>query len=325
MIIKSSKKSEIAAVLATLQIGKTYSIQEIIDTIRQVCNHHTDTTDSFKMVSDDYQGQTVALSDLYVDMSYQRRIRLTKIINKLKAISGFDKDVAGSIDVAYRPCSDKMFVWDGLRRCIMVGMCGGEKITAAMYRHENKSYESDCQEKEARFFKIRNADAEKMANEEIFKSMIAYKDPLAMAQLDLLQRCNLDVEGLNPVNSKVLGGLKAFQEIYAKIPHETIIKASKLYTYAWNDQPQVLGYGLAGLATLLNVDGFEDYYDYDDVRDSLREYAKTNLPKTITNPRINAAAFMSIAYNIATKVLKDDNGLKSILLDNEHIEVMESF
>ncbi len=94
MIIKSSKKSEIAAVLATLQIGKTYSIQEIIDTIRQVCNHHTDTTDSFKMVSDDYQGQTVALSDLYVDMSYQRRIRLTKIINKLKAISGFDKDVA---------------------------------------------------------------------------------------------------------------------------------------------------------------------------------------------------------------------------------------
>ena len=70
--------------------------------------------------------------------------------------------------------------------------------------------------REARFFKIRNADAEKMSSEEIFKSMVAYKDPTAMAHLDLLQKCNLDVEGLNPVNSKVLGGLKCFQEIFAK-------------------------------------------------------------------------------------------------------------
>ena len=324
MIIKSSKKSEIAAVLATLQIGKTYSIQEIIDTIRQVCNHHTDTTDSFKMVSDDYQGQTVALSDLYVDMSYQRRIRLTKIINKLKAISGFDKDVAGSIDVAYRPCSDKMFVWDGLRRCIMVGMCGGDRISASLYTHPANLYDAECRKVEARFFKIRNADSETMSFEEIFKSRVSYEESIAIAQLKLLKECGLDVEGLNPQGIQ-LGGLRVFDEIYNKIPSETIVNASKIYTYAFNGEPQVLGYGLAGLATLLNTEGFEDHYDYDDVRDALREYAISNKPNTITNPRINSAALKSIAYNIATKVLKDENGLKLALLDNEQMEVMESF
>ena len=58
----------------------------------------------------------------------------------------------------------------------------------------------------------------------------------------------------------------------------------------------------------------------------LRDYARNNKPNTITSPRINGtAAFKSIAYNIATKVLKDNNGLKSALLDSEQMEVMESF
>ena len=320
MIIKSSKKSEVAAALATLKINKTYSIEEIVDTIKQVCNHQTDTTNSLKMVSGNYSGMnTIPLDELYVDMTYQRRIRLAKIINKLKKVCGFDKDVAGAIDIALRP-SGKHFVWDGLRRAIMVGMCGGDRIGASLYTHNTNLYDDECRKVEGRFYKIRNADDEKLAFEEIFKAKVAYKDPIAISQLGLLKECELDVEGLNEKGVQ-LGGLRAFDEIYSKID----VKASKLYRYAWNNQPQVLGYGLAGLATLLSVEGFEDYYDYDDVRSMLRDYALNNKPNTITNPRINSEAFKSIAYNIATKVLKDENGLKSALLDSEQMEVMESF
>lgn len=324
MIIKSSKRSEVASALATLEFGKTYSIKDIINTIKQVCNHKTDTTNAFKMVSGNYGGATFPLDELFVDMTYQRRIRLIKIINKLKAIGGFDKDVAGAIDIAYRPCSGKNFVWDGLRRCIMVGMCGGDRISGSFYTHSSNLYEDECRRAEARFFKIRNADGETMTFEEIFKSKVSYEEPTAIAQLKLLKECGLDVEGLNPQGIQ-LGGLRAFDEIYNKIPNNIIINASKIYTYAFNNQPQVLGYGLAGLATLMNIDGFEDHYDYEDVRDSLREYAKDNKPNSITNPRINSAAFKSIAYNIATKVLKDNNGLKYSLLNDEQVEVMESF
>lgn len=325
MIIRSTKKAEVAAALATLEIGKTYSIQEIIDTIKQVCNHKTDTTKSFKMVSGNYEGVTAyLLSELYVDMSYQRRIRLTKIINKLKAVGGFDKSVAGAIDIALRQRSGKHFVWDGLRRCIMVGMCGGDRITASLYIHPARRYDSECRKEEARLFKIRNADSETMSFEEIFKSRVSYEESIAIAQLKLLRECELDIEGLNP-HGRQLGGLRAFDEIYNKIPSEKIIRASRIYIHAFNDQPQVLGYGLAGLATLLNTEGFEDHYEYDEVETKLREYALSNKPNTLTNPRINSAAFKSIAYNIVTKVLKDKNGLKSALLDSEQMEVMESF
>ena len=84
-----------------------------------------------------------------------------------------------------------------------------------------------------------------METEEIFKAKVAYKDPIAISQLGLLKECELDVEGLNEKGVQ-LGGLRAFDEIYSKIDSETIVNASKLYRYAWNNQPQVLGYGLAG-------------------------------------------------------------------------------
>ena len=36
MLIKSSNKKEVESKLATLKIGKTYSIQEIVDTVNQM-------------------------------------------------------------------------------------------------------------------------------------------------------------------------------------------------------------------------------------------------------------------------------------------------
>jgi len=324
MLIKSNNKKEVESVLATLKIGKTYSIKEIVDTIKQITNFKTGTTDAFKMLSGMYEGFTLSLDELYVDMTYQRRIRLAKIINKLVALGGFDKDVAGSIDVAFRPCENKTYVWDGLRRCLMVGLCGGDRIVAALYHHPSVYMTDDCRIAEARFFKVRNADSERMSFEEVFKSKVAYNDDRSTAQLNLLKKMNLDVEGLNPAGVQ-LGGLKSFDVVYGKIDDDKLIEASKIYRHAWSGQPQVLGYGLIGLATVLAEPKFEENYIYDDARDMLRTYALNNTPKTITNPRINSKPFHSIAYNIATKVLNDKNGLAQALLDDEQIDMLQSF
>jgi len=329
MIIKSSKMAEVKAALATLDIGKTYSIQEIVDTIRQVCNHKSKSSSRFIMKSGHYEGPgAMLLKDLYVDMTYQRRIRLAKIINKLINEGGFDKNIAGSIDIAYRPCTEKYYVWDGLRRCLMVGICGGNCIVGAIYRHADNLYEADCVKQEAKFFKVRNADKETMSFEEVFKSRVGYEEDLAIAQLRLLKKCSLDVESLNPAG-RTLGGLKSFDEIYGVIDHDTIVQASKLYCHAWPSETQVSGYALCGLATLINDDKFEDIYTVDEVKVLLRNFAKNNLPKTLTTERLNNAAFKSIAWNFATKVLgsdpddKDLTTLLNSLLSKEQQGMME--
>lgn len=323
VLIKSSKLSEVKAVLATLQIGKTYSVQKIIDTIKQVCNHQHKSSDSFKMISGNYKGtSTIQLSDLHVDMTYQRRIRLAKIINKLILVGGFDINIAGIVDVAFRPCEDKYYVWDGFRRCLMVGMCGGDRVAVAEYSHPSRFRISECRKQEARLFEIKNSFAEKMAFEEIFKARVAKGEERALAQLSLLKDCGLDVESLNPAG-KILGGLKSFDEIYGKIDEDIIIKAAELYLNAWNTESQVSSYALCGLATMMNIKGFEDEYDYDEVKELLRDYALTDKPNTLTRTRLNNAAFKSIAYNFVTKVLKDDNGLKDKLLSEEQQEMLE--
>ena len=332
MITKSFKLDDVDAALKSLPINKTYSIQEIVDTIKQITNFQSGTEDSFKFTEsgsyDNDGGSSFALSDLYVDMSYQRRIRLRKILEKLATIDGYDKNVAGWVDVAYRPCQDMYFVWDGLRRCIMVGLCGGEYINASLFKHPSKLFEEECRQKEAFYFKVRNAEKENMTKEEIFKAEVVYGDETALALLALLKKCDLDVEGLNPQGTQ-LGGFKAFQDIHGRIPKDTIINASKLYKEAWNKEPQVLGYGLCGLAYLLNIKDDEDnlvldnYYTNAEIRQHLRDYALlSNKPKSICNPRLNSKPFPSIAANITKNVLKDNNGLLDLLLTDVERETL---
>ena len=322
MIIKSSKLSEVKAELARLEIGKAYSVQEIIDTIKQVCNHKSKSADSFNFVSEQYNGLTIGLEDLWVDMTYQRRIRLAKIINKLIKVGGFDKDIAGTIDIAYRPCEDRNYVWDGFRRCLMVGMCGGERIAASTYRHPSNLRKDECRAIEARYFQIRNSFGEKMTFEELFKSRVAYGEKRALAMLSLLKECGLDVEDLNPAGV-VLGGLKSFDEIFGKIDEAIIIEAAELYLHAWNNESQVSSYALCGLATLMELDEFSNSYTIDEVREMLRKYALTNKPRELTSVRLNNAAFDSIAFNFATKVLNDKNGLVDELLSEEQQNMLK--
>ena len=103
-----------------------------------------------------FADSNIISTKLFLGLPYLGEGNVETIINKLKAVGGFDKDVAGAVDIAYRPCSGKNYVWDGLRRFIMVGMCGGDRITASLYTHPANLYDDECRKSEARFFKIRN-------------------------------------------------------------------------------------------------------------------------------------------------------------------------
>ena len=156
MIIKSNKLAEVKSALANLKTNKVYSIQEIVDTINQVCNHNNDTYKDFVMKSGEYDGQQFQLlSDLYVDLTYQRKVRLAKIISKLKKYDGFCKNVAGTVDVAYRPSSNKRFVWDGFRRCLMVGMCGSDRVGIHSFNHPKGTTEGQARKIEAKIILLK--------------------------------------------------------------------------------------------------------------------------------------------------------------------------
>ena len=79
MLIKSNKMSEVLGALANMSGER--SMQEIIDTILQISNLKTKTTDAF-IANGSYSDNedTVLLSDLWVDMTYQRRVRLKLLL-----------------------------------------------------------------------------------------------------------------------------------------------------------------------------------------------------------------------------------------------------
>ena len=53
------------------------------------------------------------------------------------------------------------------------------------------------------------------------------------------------------------------------------------------------------------------------------DFAKNNDQNNLTNPRLNAKPFESIAINIAKKVLNDDNGLMETILNDINIDETE--
>ena len=62
--------------------------------------------------------ETVEISNLIVDMSYQRTLNLKKIFSHLKKSNqNFDPFLAGHIDVCQRP-NGQLYVWDGFRRSV---------------------------------------------------------------------------------------------------------------------------------------------------------------------------------------------------------------
>ena len=126
------------------------------------------------------------------------------------------------------------YVWDGYHRAMKAAMVNLQGLPASRFKHDKTMTEQQEIQKEARMFRIRNADSTRMAPEEIFKSEVVAKDPEAMAILDLLIKCKLDVLGTNPdSNARSLGGFALMRKSWNTITARYFIDASSIIRAAW--------------------------------------------------------------------------------------------
>ena len=328
LVSPETKFSKISGILSTLEINKLYSIQDILNLIGQISNLKSDTLKNIPKPIAQSGQNLMPLSDLYVDMTYQRVLRLQEIINKIKT-NGFDLEAAGYVDVAIRPRGYNT-VWDGFRRCIMAGLCGYTNINVSKTIHDQHDSDKDCQKKEARLFRTRNT-LEKMKPEEVFKSEVVYEDALALKTLQFLKDCELDIAGLNK-DGKPLGGLTEirsnFKSWNKNFDDEDVdpdsdggydwdekywIESSQIIRGVWNKSTDavVSVYLLRDLAWLKTIMAVCDkQYSDDDIIEALQEWKK--LKNKHNQKDITSAGFKNkriTSLFIAKHILKDDNGL----------------
>jgi hypothetical protein len=327
------KFQDAAGRLATLQY-REYNLQDLVDIGKSVDNFKKTTLDKIVLPKqyDSVNQNLVNISSLKVDIAYQRKMRLKKLVDKLKKEGGFNKETAGHIDVAVRP-DGSIFVWDGFRRAFMAGLVGLEQVPAAMYYHPKNRTVKQCQEYEAKMFKVRNAETETMKQEEIFRAEIMHRDAEALKFLDFLIECKLDVEELNAGN-KVLGGFVQLQTAWKNkhITHTNLIEASKIIQTVWPSDPIVSGYLLCGLGKFLDINDEIDFsIDLEDVQEKFHHYVNVNPPKkqeSLTGRRLNKSPNESIAYYIALYVMNmDQNSLSQFVphlnMDNDELGLVQ--
>jgi len=333
--VNSNRMQDVTNALANL--SGTHSIQEIVDLVKKIPGIYEETLNDLQ--SKPYDGPFkpeyhVQLKDIYVDITYQRKLRLQKVIKKLLVAGGFNKEAAGHIDLAIRS-NDKKFCWDGFRRSIMAGLCGIEYMPVSILKHKKSLTETECQEIEARMFKIRNADSETMKPEEIFKAKVVFKDPESLEFLKFLKNANLDVEGLNP-NGGNLGGFKFIWDIFTKdeIEEEYLIKSSNILQNIWVNEPNYSAYLLGGLAYFLKLNDESDYTVTEKyVIECITKYVNAIKPKlkqkAIIGSRINAKPLDSLTFFLIKNVINLNGNtakfIKQLKLTKEDIEVLEEF
>ena len=302
---KSQAYAEIKALKGVQPLSKIINIMKSIDNFRLDTLEKLNTAEPYSDSQD-----TVAIHDLWVDLTYQRDLKPQKIINQLIKLGGFDKEVAGHIDIVKRS-DGKYYVWDGFHRIIKAAIVNLQGIPASRFKHDKTMTEQQQLEKEAKMFKIRNADSTRMSPEEIFKSEVVFKDPEAMAILDLLIRCKLDVLGTNPDSSaSSLGGFALMRKSWNTITARYFIDASSIIRIAWPADTNVSVILLCGMAKLLEANDKAEVEPLSVtslilaikkfVEDS--DYNQTQF----TQPRLHGKAIESTATNIIKLALAND-------------------
>tara|TARA_Y100001937_G_C7080158_1_gene312550 strand:+ start:173 stop:1171 length:999 start_codon:yes stop_codon:yes gene_type:complete len=329
VLYQSDKYTKVESFLKTLEINKHYNIGDIVETILQIQNFKSKTLKNFGHADPKAFDPTTDkyLKDLWVDLTYQRAILLTKIVRKITKQgessptgAGFNDAACGRVDTALRP-SGTDFVWDGLRRCIKAGLCGRDYVSVTTTNHKPHFQDIDCQRAEALWFKIRNSDFESMKPEEVWRSQVVYGDEDALRILTLLKNANLNLEQQNP-NGIQLGGFAELRDNFLKghLDADDIIDSSMMIQRVYK-QPTVSVYLLCGLAHLIT-----HHPANQEIEDALVEWVKINSQqKSLTSKSLKNKTTPSIAYYIATRVLKNTEGLAAKLgLDDEEIDMVEN-
>ena len=200
------------------------------------------------------------LEDLWVDLTYQRVLKLKKIIEHLRRKDMnniqrlyFNKMLAGAIDIAIRP-NGRGYVWDGFRRAIIALLCGVRFIKNSIEEHEETISEADCKAIESFVFKIKNGLSESMPKEELYKSGIVHKEEESMKLYKVIVDMGVDVLGTNPGHPE-LGAFSEFQDtvLRGKLSNnDYLVQFSRKQQVAWK-QDSLTGYLTCGGARLLDV------------------------------------------------------------------------
>lgn len=324
------KKSQAFAEIMSLK--GVQPLKKIIDILLSIDNFKTETINKLNVASP-YTGECVPIKDIYVDLTYQRKLKLQAIINRLVEHGGFDKDVAGHIDLAVRS-DGRMFVWDGFHRTIMAGLSGLTGIPASIFTHDKTQSNHDQVMKEARMFKVRNADKTSMKPEEIFKSEVVFRDPTALQILDLLKQCKLDVEGTNEdVDAISLGGFAMVRKYWNQIDKRYFIDSSEIIRMVWPKDKTIsviLWHGLAKLLEANNDDFAVKTLSVFEISNAIKSRVDSMSMKQaeFTQPRLHGKTMESTATNILKYALQDaynDNGdevrslIKFMNIDDEEL------
>lgn len=314
------KKSQAFAEIISLK--GVQPLKKIIDILLSIDNFKTETINKLN-VALPYTGECIPIEEIYVDLTYQRKLRLQALINRLVDYGGFDKDVAGHIDLAVRSDGRK-FVWDGFHRVIMAGLSGLDGIPASIFTHDKSMSNHDQVMKEAKMFKVRNADQTTMKPEEIFKSEVVFRDPTALQILDLLKQCKLDVEGTNEDEDALsLGGFSIVKKVWDKIEKRHFVDSAEIIRKTWTKDKTISVILWCGLAKLLEAnsdDSSVKTVSVFEISNAIKKHVDlVNMKQSkFTQPRLHGKAVESTASNILKYALKDiynDNGneVKSLI------------
>ena len=338
--------------LSELPIG-TYRLIDIVNQIKSISStkHTTKLLLAQQSVSPEYRAKCKGplLVDVYVDISYQRSLKLKKIYDHLdlKDVDenevGFEELLAGYVDFATRP-DGKTYVWDGFRRCILALLKGIDQIPSNDIVHPKGWSNKRCQQKEAWAFTEKNSKMEAMKKEELFKAGIAQKKKFYMEIKEIMENCDLDVLGVNP-GKRNLGGYVEFEKLAVTKPFSEGVtqssdffleEASKMIQKAWPTE-EVSGFMLAGMAHYLHaneVDGENgaEYYIPKGERERLLDLfvnpdtkdVKGGTQSSCTKNRLHSCPRESVAWRICRLIMGMSviNASKFIGLDDEESEML---
>jgi hypothetical protein len=264
-----TKFTDVDKYLKQLEL-KTYSLKEIADIIRNItslCKEGLfveDFNDNFykdiELITHPETKLPISLEDCYVDLTYQRVLKLKTLVDHLKSTDRnknpmqYDKMCAGSIDIAIRP-NGKIYVWDGFRRSLIALLKGIRYPLFSIYVHPKTNTIQDCRATEAFAFKKRNGDNESMAKEELYKSGIVFLNPPDLRTKNCLEESQLDVLKTIPDAVKSLGGFAEFEKYLTNnvVTESQLIMSSKIMSQAWENESTISSYVILGNAMLMNL------------------------------------------------------------------------
>ena len=197
----------------------------------------------------------------------------------------------------------------------MAGISGLKGMPVSLYEHDKTLSITNQVKKEAKMFKVRNANQSPMEPGEIFKSEVVYEDETALKILKLLKECELDVEGTNPEAEHSLGGFSILRKSWDKIDHRFFKDSSDIIRDSWDVKTVsvILWCGLAMLLRANEDDQTVQTVSVLELKKKLKKIVEDNEKnqRDFTQPRLHGKPCESTARNLLRMGLGEcynDNG-----------------